>query len=113
MASSDPSAHSEALDRIFLGLKNKNAEVRLQSAQELRKHVRYATLSMSMANLLQVQTIVVEMSSDAAAKLWDENINQRLIQLVYGPTAAEKMGGILAIGVNTVLCTIRLTHHDF
>lgn len=40
----------------------------------------------------------MEMSSDAAAKLWEEFINHRLIQLVHGSTPAEKMGAILAIG---------------
>jgi FKBP12-rapamycin complex-associated protein len=38
------------------------------------------------------------MSSDAAAKLWEDSINQRLFDLVHSPHNHDKLGGILAIG---------------
>lgn len=39
------------------------------------------------------------MSSDTAAKLWDDNINKRLFELVHSQVSnVEKLGGILAIG---------------
>jgi serine/threonine-protein kinase mTOR len=38
------------------------------------------------------------MSSDAAAKLWEDSINQRLFDLVHSPHSHDKLGGILAIG---------------
>lgn len=49
-------------------------------------------------DLPQVATKVVEMSSDAAAKLWEDSINQRLFDLVHSPHNHDKLGGILAIG---------------
>ncbi|KAI0046207.1 atypical/PIKK/FRAP protein kinase [Auriscalpium vulgare] len=85
MASTLTSTQSEALNTIFQGLKSKSPEARLQSAVELR---RYASV---------VSTKVVEMSSDAAAKLWDDSIIQRLFDLVHSPNNHEKLGGILAI----------------
>lgn len=69
-------------DQIFQGLKNKNAEARLQSAQELRRYL---------------STAVAEMSSDAAAKLWDDNINRRLFELTHSQNPAEAYGGLVAI----------------
>ena len=50
-------------------------------------------------DLPKVATKVVEMSSDAAAKLWEDSINQRLFDLVHSPHNHDKLGGILAIGV--------------
>ncbi|EJD07323.1 atypical/PIKK/FRAP protein kinase [Fomitiporia mediterranea MF3/22] len=82
MSSPEVPAQLDPLDKIFAGLKNKNPEVRLQSAQELRKHVR---------------NVVVEMSSDAAAKLWEELTNKRLIPLAHGQTSSERLGAIVAI----------------
>ncbi|KAL5537169.1 TOR1 [Sanghuangporus sanghuang] len=82
MSSADAPAQVDPLDRFFGGLKSKNPEARLQSALELRKHV---------------QNVVVEMSSDAAAKLWEELTNKRLIHLAHGATSAEKLGAIVAI----------------
>ncbi|KAI5120260.1 hypothetical protein M0805_004596 [Coniferiporia weirii] len=83
MSATDVPSQTEPLDKIFAGLKNKNPEVRLQSAQELRKHV---------------QNVVVEMSSDAAAKFWEDQIVKRLIPpLAHGSTSVEKMGAIVAI----------------
>ncbi|KII85882.1 hypothetical protein PLICRDRAFT_144570 [Plicaturopsis crispa FD-325 SS-3] len=77
------SLQNDVLDRIFQGLKNKNHDVRLESALELRHYVA---------------TTVAEMSSDTAAKLWDDNINKRLFELVHSQVSnVEKLGGILAI----------------
>jgi FKBP12-rapamycin complex-associated protein len=40
MASTVQSTQTDILSQIFQGLKNKNYEVRLQSAVELRRYVR-------------------------------------------------------------------------
>lgn len=40
------------------------------------------------------------MSSDAAAKLWDDNINRRLFELTHSQNPAEAYGGLVAIGMN-------------
>ncbi|THV05541.1 FAT-domain-containing protein [Dendrothele bispora CBS 962.96] len=37
------------------------------------------------------------MSSDTAAKLWDDNINRRIFDLMHSTTTAENFGGLLAI----------------
>lgn len=50
------------------------------------------------ADALQVQNVVVELSSDAAAKLWEDQINKSLIHLAHGSTSSEKQGAIVAIG---------------
>ncbi|KAJ7577108.1 phosphatidylinositol 3-kinase [Mycena floridula] len=76
------SPQSDTLNTIFQGLKNKSHEVRLQNAVELRRYVA---------------TTVAEMSSDAAAKLWDDNINRRLFELMHSANNADKFGGLLAI----------------
>lgn len=39
MASTAPSTQTDTLDQIFAGLKNKNHEVRVQSAVELQRYV--------------------------------------------------------------------------
>lgn len=44
------------------------------------------------------------MSSDAAAKLWEDSINQRLFDLVHSPHNHDKLGGILAIGARLQSC---------
>lgn len=41
---------------------------------------------------------MLELPSDAAAKLWDDQINKSLFELVHGNTSVEKLGGLLAIG---------------
>lgn len=38
------------------------------------------------------------MSSDAASKLWDDNINRRLFELTHSQNVVEAFGGLLAIG---------------
>ncbi|KAF8892145.1 phosphatidylinositol 3-kinase [Infundibulicybe gibba] len=82
MASTVQNAQTDVLTHIFQGLKNKNAETRLQSALELRCYV---------------STAVAEMTSDAAAKLWDDNINRRLFELTHSQNTVEAFGGLLAI----------------
>ena len=44
-----------------------------------------------------------EMSSDAAAKLWDDNINRRLFELTHSQNTAEAFGGLQAIGTSLPL----------
>ena len=39
MSAKDDTAQSDTLEKIFTGLKNKNYEVRLQRAKDLRKYV--------------------------------------------------------------------------
>ena len=46
---------------------------------------------------------VAEMSSDAASKLWDDNINRRLFELTHSQNVTEAFGGLLAIGLQTNL----------
>ena len=41
-----------------------------------------------------------EMSSDAAAKLWDDTINRRLFELTHSQIPAEAFGGLQAIGTS-------------
>jgi hypothetical protein len=54
--------------------------------------------------ILQVATAVSEMSSDAAAKLWDDNINRRLFDLMHSQNSVDKLGGLSAIGMQIKLC---------
>ncbi|PSR71034.1 hypothetical protein PHLCEN_2v13082 [Hermanssonia centrifuga] len=82
MASTAPLLQADVLDQIFAGLRNKSYEVRVQSAIELQRYV---------------SNTVPDMSSDAAAKLWDDTINRRLFDLVHSQTNYDKLGGILAI----------------
>ncbi|KAL1687363.1 armadillo-type protein [Schizophyllum commune] len=82
MATTLQASQIEVLNHIFLGLVNKNPDVRLQSAQELRNYVA---------------STVAEMSSDAAAKLWDENLTKRLFDLIHSTNIVDQTGGLLAI----------------
>ena len=43
------------------------------------------------------------MSSDAAAKLWDDNINRRLFELTHSQNTAEAFGGLQAIGTSLAI----------
>ncbi|KIK08874.1 hypothetical protein K443DRAFT_655406 [Laccaria amethystina LaAM-08-1] len=72
----------DVLTQIFAGLKSRNADSRIQSAIELKRFV---------------STTVAEMTSDAAAKLWDDNINRRLFELTHSQSSVEAFGGLLAI----------------
>ncbi|KAF9482580.1 atypical/PIKK/FRAP protein kinase [Pholiota conissans] len=82
MASVAQSTQTDRMNQIFNGLKNRSLEVRLQSAEELR---RFVSLT------------IAEMSSDAAAKLWDDNINRRLFELTHSQNVIDASGGLLAI----------------
>jgi len=108
MASTPHAPQNEVLNQIFQGLRSKNNDVRLQSAQELRRYVRsmFNILRGAILKLLQISTNVVEMSSDAAAKLWEDNINRRLFDLMHSQNIADKFGGLLAIGVSPRLTSV-------
>ncbi|KZT27933.1 phosphatidylinositol 3-kinase [Neolentinus lepideus HHB14362 ss-1] len=82
MSSVAPSSQADDLGQIFQTLKSKSSDVRLQAAKELRRYV---------------SNTVAEMSSDAAAKVWDDKINRMLFDLVHGQNNWEKLGGITAI----------------
>lgn len=45
----------------------------------------------------QVSNTVPDLSSDFAARLWDDTVS-RLSELVHSQTNVEKLGGVLAIG---------------
>ncbi|KAK0489036.1 phosphatidylinositol 3-kinase [Armillaria novae-zelandiae] len=82
MTSTVQSAQADVLSQIFQGLKNKSYEVRLESSVNLRRYVA---------------TTVAEMTPDTATKLWDDNINRRLFDLMHSQSTTENFGGLLAI----------------
>ncbi|KAK0217827.1 phosphatidylinositol 3-kinase [Armillaria fumosa] len=82
MTSTVQSTQADVLSQIFQGLKNKSHEVRLESSVNLRRYVA---------------TTVAEMTPDAAVKLWDDNINRRLFDLMHSQSTTENFGGLLAI----------------
>ncbi|KAL4065913.1 phosphatidylinositol 3-kinase [Scleroderma citrinum] len=82
MASTITPVHSDNLSQIFQALRSQTQETRLQAAIDLRRYV---------------VTTVVEMPSDAAVKLWDDDINKRLFDLMHSQNNAERLGGLLAI----------------
>ncbi|KAF9525319.1 phosphatidylinositol 3-kinase [Crepidotus variabilis] len=82
MASAVQPNQPDRLTQIFSGLKNKNPDVRIQAADDLARFV---------------STNIVEMSSDAAAKLWEDSINRRLFELTHSQNSVEAFGGLLAI----------------
>ncbi|KAJ3878338.1 phosphatidylinositol 3-kinase [Lentinula edodes] len=82
MASALQTVQTDALTSVFQGLKSKNHETRSQAAHDLRRYVL---------------TTVAEMPSDTAAKLWDDDINRRIFDLMHSQTSAENFGGLLAI----------------
>ena len=43
---------------------------------------------------------VADMSSDAAAKLWDDSINRKLFDLTHSQNSVEAFGGLAAIGAS-------------
>ena len=47
----------------------------------------------------KVSNTVPDLSSDLAARLWDETVT-RLSELVHSQTNVEKLGGVLAIGAH-------------
>lgn len=48
----------------------------------------------------QVAMTVAEMPSDAVAKLWDDDINKRLFDLMHSQNNVDRLGGLLAIGAS-------------
>ncbi|KAL0953824.1 hypothetical protein HGRIS_005004 [Hohenbuehelia grisea] len=82
MASTAQAPQTDDLAQIFHGLKNKNQDVRLKSADELRRYVA---------------TKISEMTPDAAAKTWDDNINKNLFELMHSSNNVDRFGGLLAI----------------
>ncbi|KDQ22311.1 hypothetical protein PLEOSDRAFT_1051426 [Pleurotus ostreatus PC15] len=67
---------------IFQNLRSKTHDTRVKAAEELRRYVI---------------TKVSEMSPDAAAKVWDDNINRNLFDLMHSQSNVERFGGLLAI----------------
>lgn len=101
-------SQAEVLDRIFTGLKDRNPEMRLQSAIELQRYVRLtspARLS-SLTCARKVSNTVPDLSSELAARFWDETVT-RLSELVHSQTNVEKLGGVLAIGA----CSYKFLDH--
>ncbi|KAG2355693.1 atypical PIKK FRAP protein kinase [Suillus spraguei] len=75
-------AHMDHLGQIFQGLRSAVHDARLQAAIELRRYVAMT---------------VAEMPSDAVAKLWDDDINKRLFDLMHSQNNVDRLGGLLAI----------------
>ncbi|KAJ7170509.1 phosphatidylinositol 3-kinase [Mycena crocata] len=80
---SDHIEQYDPLESIFRGLGNKNADVRLQNAIELRNYVA---------------TTVAEMSPDIAGKVWD-NVNQGIFDLMHSQHNEKKLGGLIAMNL--------------
>ncbi|KAF7309821.1 Serine/threonine-protein kinase TOR [Mycena indigotica] len=82
MASSVPvstgASAADVLANIFAGLKNKNPDVRLQSAIDLRRYVASST---------------VGMAGDGEG----ENISRRLFELIHSSNGIDNIGGLVAI----------------
>lgn len=92
--------HADNLGQIFQALRSQTHETRLQAAIDLRRYVCLVRLPVIALNAPQVVTTVVEMPSDAAVKLWDDDINKRLFDLMHSQNNAERLGGLLAIGMS-------------
>ncbi|KAK7056413.1 phosphatidylinositol kinase-related protein kinase tor1 [Paramarasmius palmivorus] len=70
------------LSQIFVGLKSKTPETRLQSAIELRRYVA---------------TAVTEVSQGDAEKLWQDTINPEIFGLLHSQNIEANFGGLIAI----------------
>lgn len=108
MTSTVQSAQADVLSQIFQGLKNKSHEVRLESSVNLRRYVNFSVISdvLEAHAHVQVATTVAEMTPDAAAKLWDDNINRRLFDLMHSQNTTENFGGLLAIGASLAIIVL-------
>ncbi|EIW79336.1 atypical PIKK FRAP protein kinase [Coniophora puteana RWD-64-598 SS2] len=82
MASIPQSVHSDFLAQTFQCLKNPGQEARVQAAATLRRYVA---------------TTVAELPSDAAGKLWDDDIRRGIFDLMHSQNNADRLGGLLAI----------------
>ncbi|KAJ7066574.1 phosphatidylinositol 3-kinase [Mycena amicta] len=79
MASSAPASTSaDMLAGIFTGLKNKNPDMRLQSAMELRRYIARS-------------------AGDMAGDGDGENISRRLFELIHSSNGTDNIGGLVAI----------------
>ncbi|KAF7362629.1 Serine/threonine-protein kinase TOR [Mycena venus] len=67
------SMSGDMLSSVFAGLKNKNPDVRLQSAMELRRYV----------------------ARDVGGE--DDNISRRLFELIHSQNSTDNIGGLVAI----------------
>ncbi|KAJ7093820.1 phosphatidylinositol 3-kinase [Mycena belliarum] len=76
MASTTASTAGDALASVFTGLKNKNPDIRLQSAIDLRRYVARS---------------VADIASD------DDNISRRLFELIHSQNSVDNLGGLMAI----------------
>ncbi|CAK5264818.1 unnamed protein product [Mycena citricolor] len=76
MASTTASTAPDVLAGIFAGLKNRNPDVRLQSAVELRRYVARSA---------------VDIPGD------DDNISRRLFELIHSQNSTDNIGGLVAI----------------
>ncbi|KIY73583.1 atypical/PIKK/FRAP protein kinase [Cylindrobasidium torrendii FP15055 ss-10] len=76
------SAQVDVLTQCFAGLRSKSHEQRLEAAIRLRRYVAATT---------------AEMTPDAASKLWDDNINRKLFDLMHSQNTTDNYGGLLAI----------------
>ncbi|KAJ7237528.1 atypical/PIKK/FRAP protein kinase [Mycena haematopus] len=76
MASTAGSTSVDVLSTVFAGLKNKNAEIRLQSAVELRRYVARSV-------------------GDVGGE--DDNISRRLFELILSQNSTDNIGGLVAI----------------
>lgn len=82
MASTTASTAPDVLAGVFAGLKNKNPDVRLQSAMELRRYVARS---------------VADMAND------DDNISRRLFELIHSQNSVDNLGGLMAIGASSLM----------
>ncbi|KAF8201037.1 atypical/PIKK/FRAP protein kinase [Mycena galopus ATCC 62051] len=77
MASTAASTSSaDVLSSVFTGLKNKNPDIRLQSAVELRRYVARS-------------------GPDVGGE--DDNISRRLFELIHSQNSTDNIGGLVAI----------------
>jgi FKBP12-rapamycin complex-associated protein len=84
------SSASDVLSSIFAGLKNKNPDVRLQSAMELRRYVaRSGASDMHMHSM------------DSAGD--NDSISRRLFELIHSQNSTDNIGGLVAIGACVLL----------
>lgn len=76
------STSGDVLSSVFAGLKNKNPDVRLQSAMELRRYV----------------------ARDVGGE--DDNISRRLFELIHSGNSTDNIGGLVAIGVFSFMSSV-------
>ena len=94
-------------DRTTFTEYQESPDTRLQAAEDLKRFVSFEfriSFSREFAEIcFQVQISIAEMTSDAAAKLWDDNLNRRLFELTRSQNSHEARGGLVAIGASFIL----------